>query len=65
MLSMVYVIVIYNMLHQQQGMLPERYPDQQTCQVALSQKTFGFTYWGQCKPIGLAPTPLPQARPRR
>jgi hypothetical protein len=55
-MSMVYVIIVLNFLHQQQGYKPERYPDLQSCQVALAQTQFQIGYWGQCRAISVLPS---------
>ncbi len=62
--SVAYIIVVFNLLHQQQGTLPGTYSDMQSCQVALAQQHFNFTYWGACRPVTVAPPAMGPAKGR-
>jgi hypothetical protein len=50
----VYIIIVYGLLHDVQAILPNHYPDLNTCKVALVQMKFNFPDWGECQ---LAPSP--------
>ncbi len=62
--QLAYIIVIFNLLHQQQGVMPGTYPDVQTCQVALAQAHFNLGYWGACRPVSLQPPALGPSKGR-
>jgi hypothetical protein len=48
-MAYVWVIVVYNLLHVPQAVLPETFPDLNSCKAALVQKVFAAPNWGQCK----------------
>ena len=54
-MNAIYVIAVWTTLHSLVGFLPEQYPNEPTCKLALAQRTFGGFNWGQCVPGGMVP----------
>lgn len=58
-MNLVYVIIVYGLLHNVQTVLPQTYPDQQSCTAALVQTHLTFGNWGSCEPLAAhAPDPV-------
>jgi hypothetical protein len=55
-MSIVYVIVIYGMLHNVESVIPGSYPDMNACQAALVQTHLTFGNWGSCEPLAAGPS---------
>jgi len=51
MAPIVWIVVIYNLLHQPQGVLTQRYNSAQECHLALATQHFNIGYWGSCEPV--------------
>jgi hypothetical protein len=45
----VYIIIVYGLLHDVQAILPQQYPDMNSCKSALVQMHFAFPNWGECQ----------------
>jgi hypothetical protein len=52
-LTTLFVIVVYNILHQQQAVLPGSYPSEPACKAVLVEKQFSLGNWGKCEQFGL------------
>jgi hypothetical protein len=58
-MSVVYIIVIYGMLHNVESVLPGSYPDMNSCQAAVVQTHLTFGNWASCQPLGTKPPAPP------
>lgn len=56
--TVVYVIMIFNLLHQPQATLPGSYTDLNACQAVALQTHVTFGNYALCEPIG-SPVPAP------
>lgn len=54
-MTIVYVIVIYGMLHNVESVMPGSYPDLNACQAQVVQTHLTFGNWAACEPLASKP----------
>jgi hypothetical protein len=55
-MTVVYVIIIYGMLHNVESVLPGSYADMNSCQAAALQTHLTFGNYASCEPLANRPT---------
>lgn len=54
-MTYVYIIVVFNLFHHQQAVLPGSYPDMNSCRAQLVQTHFTLGNWGDCELLASKP----------
>jgi hypothetical protein len=55
-MTVVYVIIIYGMLHNVESVLPGSFPDMNSCQAQVLQTHVTFGNYASCEPLANRPT---------
>lgn len=57
-MSFVYILIVYNLLHHVQAVLPGSYPDINSCNAAKVQTHVTFGNWVSCEPLAVKPSAM-------